>query len=219
MKTKKKALLLTACAVLLVVATVFGTLAYLTAQTDKVDNTFTMGSNVALKLDEADTDENGVVLTKDGQPVPRVQKNEYKLMPAHQYVKDPTVHVTGEQCYVFVTVDDGLAQYEADKTVAAQIVEHNWVKVDGYDNLYVYVGTETGSTKAIVSGTEANPTDLVVFDNFTLKNDLTYNDLTAAQTAHITINAYAIQADGFAKTSPADIWTATGFTGAVKTAG
>ena len=51
MKTKSKALLLTLCAVLLVAASVMGTMAYLTS-TDKVENTFTVG-NVKITLDEA----------------------------------------------------------------------------------------------------------------------------------------------------------------------
>ena len=43
MKTKRKALLLTFCAVLLVVASVLGTIAYLTSQ-DEVKNTFSRWS-------------------------------------------------------------------------------------------------------------------------------------------------------------------------------
>ena len=50
MKTKSKALLLTLCAVLLVTASVLGTMAYLTSQ-DQVVNTFTVGS-VAIKLED-----------------------------------------------------------------------------------------------------------------------------------------------------------------------
>ena len=49
MKNGKKALLLAACAVLLVVATIFGTVAYLTDK-DTVNNTFTVGK-VDIKLD------------------------------------------------------------------------------------------------------------------------------------------------------------------------
>ena len=51
MKTKSKALLLTLCAVLLVTASVLGTMAFLTSN-DEVVNTFSVGS-VAIKLDEA----------------------------------------------------------------------------------------------------------------------------------------------------------------------
>lgn len=91
-KTKTKALLMSLCAVLLVAASVLGTMAYLTDSKD-VKNTFTVG-NVAIKLDEAKVDENGTqVVDKDGNPVARVTRNEYKLLPNHTYVKDPTVTV------------------------------------------------------------------------------------------------------------------------------
>lgn len=80
------------CAVLLVAASVLGTMAYLT-DSKEVNNTFTVG-NVAIKLDEAKVDENGTqVVDKDGNPVARVTENEYKLLPGHTYVKDPTVTV------------------------------------------------------------------------------------------------------------------------------
>lgn len=91
-KTKTKALLMSLCAVLLVAASVLGTMAYLTDRKD-VKNTFTVG-NVAIKLDEAKVDENGTqVVDKDGNPVARVTRNAYKLLPGHTYVKDPTVTV------------------------------------------------------------------------------------------------------------------------------
>lgn len=91
-KTKTKALLMSLCAVLLVAASVLGTMAYLTDSKD-VKNTFTVG-NVAIKLDEAKVDENGTqVVDKDGNPVARVTENDYKLLPGHTYVKDPTVTV------------------------------------------------------------------------------------------------------------------------------
>ncbi len=91
-KTKTKALLMSLCAVLLVAASVLGTMAYLTDSKD-VKNTFTVG-NVAIKLDEAKVDENGTqVVDKDGNPVARVTENEYKLLPGHTYTKDPTVTV------------------------------------------------------------------------------------------------------------------------------
>lgn len=86
MKNKSKALLMTLCAVLLVAASVLGTMAYLTS-TDGVENTFTVG-NVKITLDEAKVDADGVVSSND-----RVKGNEYKLMPGHTYVKDPTVTV------------------------------------------------------------------------------------------------------------------------------
>ena len=91
-KTKTKALLMSLCAVLLVAASVLGTMAYLTDSKD-VKNTFTVG-NVAIELDEAKVDEMGKLVTnQDGTPADRVTQNAYKLLPNHTYVKDPTVTV------------------------------------------------------------------------------------------------------------------------------
>ena len=91
-KTKTKALLMSLCAVLLVAASVLGTMAYLTDSKD-VKNTFTVG-NVAIKLDEAKVDDMGnLVKNQDGTLVNRVTENDYKLLPGHTYVKDPTVTV------------------------------------------------------------------------------------------------------------------------------
>lgn len=95
MKTKSKALLLTLCAVLLVAASVLGTMAYLTSS-DTVTNTFTVGK-VEIKLDETD------ITNPTG---PRVQANSYKLMPGTTYTKDPTVTVKAgsEESYVRMKV-------------------------------------------------------------------------------------------------------------------
>lgn len=91
-KTKTKALLMSLCAVLLVAASVLGTMAYLTDSKD-VKNTFTVG-NVTIKLDEAKVDEMGnLVKNQDGTLADRVTQNEYKLLPNHTYTKDPTVTV------------------------------------------------------------------------------------------------------------------------------
>lgn len=100
MKTKSKALLLTLCAVLLVAASVLGTMAYLTS-TAKVENTFTIGK-VEIKLDEAKVNANGIPV----EGADRVTANSYKLMPGTTYTKDPTVTVKAgsEDSYVRMKV-------------------------------------------------------------------------------------------------------------------
>ena len=107
---KSKAILMVVCAMLLVAASVMGTLAYLTSQAS-VTNTFSVGK-VAIKLDEADVDEYGTILKDPDSmmPLPRVTKNEYKLIPGHTYTKDPTIHVQpqSENCWVFVRIENGL---------------------------------------------------------------------------------------------------------------
>ena len=95
MKTKSKALLLALCAVLLVAASVLGTMSYLTSQ-DEVTNTFTVGS-VSITLDEAKVNTDGTYVTdKDN----RTDTNDYHLLPGHSYIKDPTIHVAqnSEDC-------------------------------------------------------------------------------------------------------------------------
>ena len=59
MRTKTKALVLALCAVLLVVTTVFVTMAFLTSE-DSVQNTFTVGE-VTISLDELDVDEDDLL--------------------------------------------------------------------------------------------------------------------------------------------------------------
>lgn len=84
MKTARKAILLVMCALLLVAASVMGTLAYLT-DTEEVTNTFTVGK-VDITLDEKDTDNSSPNLERD-------KANKYHLLPGQTYVKDPTVHI------------------------------------------------------------------------------------------------------------------------------
>ena len=93
MKTRRNA-------VLLVVASVFGTVAYMTSK-DEVKNTFTLGK-MAIDLDEAQ-------VTEAGKPVEgaaRVKENSYKLVPGLTYTKDPMVTVLdgSEASYVRMKV-------------------------------------------------------------------------------------------------------------------
>lgn len=204
MKTKSKALILALCAVLLVTASVFGTMAYLTS-TDEVTNIFTVGS-VAITLDEAK-------VTEDGTPVAnadRVQANEYKLLPGHEYTKDPTIHVdaNSEDCYLFVKVENGIAAIEpkdADKSVAAQMVANGWTEVEGQTNVYVYVGTGAGANAPLAVSAQAN---IHVFEKLVIDGSVDSTKLNTCDGKTITVNAYAVQKDGFEGKSAADIWAA-----------
>ncbi len=205
MKTKSKALLLTLCAVLLVAASVMGTMAYLTS-TDKVENTFTVGS-VAITLDEAKTNPDGSLV----EGAARVDSNSYKLLPGHAYSKDPTVHVdaASEDCYLFVTIDNGIADIEktGDTTVAAQMAAKGWKLVEGKTTVYVYVGTNTAPTAV------SKNADIPIFEKIVIDGDNVDNEtLEDYATAKIIVNAYAIQKDGFENESAANIWAKFGVT-------
>ena len=189
MKTRNKALLLTLCAVLLVAASVLGTMAYLTSK-DQVVNTFTVG-NVKITLDETDVDINGV---KDGET--RVQANSYKLMPGHSYIKDPTIHVdtNSEDCWLFVKVENGIAAIEdSTNTIAAQMAAKGWTLVTGTNNIYCRATTNKAGD------------NVVVFENFKIDGA---KAVTGYETAKIIVTAYAVQADGFTTAEAA--WTAAG---------
>ncbi len=203
METARKVLILALCAVLLISATVMGTLAYLTATTSQVKNTFTVG-NVSFAdsaLDEADVNEYGVKETEN-----RVLTNNYKLVPGHSYTKDPTVHMSKdtEDCWLFVKVVNGISDIEAESTtttIAAQMKALGWTPVAEGSNIYAY--------KQVAKAGD----NIVVFNNFTLADDAT---VTGYENATITIEAYAVQADGldtaaeaWAK-APLAAWTTQG---------
>ena len=186
MRTKTKALALALCAVLLVVTTVFVTMAFLTSK-DTVTNTFTVGK-VTIPLDEADVKSDGTyVSNKDA----RVDANEYKLIPGHTYIKDPTIHVAddSEECWLFVKVENGLANAEAEgaTSIASQMAAKGWTKVDGTD-VYAY------ATKQVAGA------DVVVFDTFKIAGT---TNVSQYEDAEIVVTAYAIQADGFATAAAA----------------
>lgn len=226
MKTARKALMLILCAALLVSATVMGTLAYLTDD-DAVTNTFSVG-NIKMILDEEDTDGSATQVTTQG----RDRANAYKLMPGHEYTKDPTIHVdaTSEACYLFVKVTNGIAAIEAAPktemkdgngyaTIAEQMAANGWVALDAtkYPNVYFLAG-EDG--KAV---TDNAGKDRVVFENFMIDGENVVNvaegekapegkfDIadytTESNEVMIVVDAYAVQLDGF--DNAAEAWAAT----------
>lgn len=199
MKKKTKALMLVLCAVLLVTASVLGTMAYLTS-TDKVVNTFTVGK-VAITLDEAQVNPDGTPVAGDA----RVTGNAYHLLPGHTYTKDPTVHVqaNSEDSFIFVKVENGIARYEAGTTIAAQIAANGWQPLKDDNNVDVKNVYYKAYTKS------AGITNLTVFGHFTIADNANtvegWNDISAA--ANVTVTAYAVQKSGF--NTAFDAWQAT----------
>ena len=195
-KTKTKALLMSLCAVLLVAASVLGTMAYLTDSKD-VKNTFTVG-NVAITMDETDVDDSTPNKERD-------QANSYKLLPGHTYTKDPIIHVdaNSEDCYLFVKVDNQIAAIEANgnTTVAAQMATKGWKAVEGKDGIYVYVGTTT----APVAVKEND--NVTFFEQLVIAGTVNGDTLKAYKNKTITVTAYAVQKDGFEGKTADQIWS------------
>lgn len=187
MKKAKKALAILLCAALLVGGTIAGTVAYLTAKTGPVTNTFTSG-NVAITLNETDVDddtnENDNV-TVDG--VVRDTANAYHLIPGETYTKDPAVYVAAnsEDSWIFVKVVNQLASYEAaDNTIAAQIKANGWTELTKDSGIYYKSYTKATTEQK-----------LPVFGTLTIDAaEQLGADWTAVSGKTITVTAYAVQA-------------------------
>lgn len=201
MKTRNKALLTMACAVLLVVASVLGTMAYLTSIAE-VENTFTVGS-VTISMDETDVDN-----STEGKD--RDTENKYHLLPGHEYTKDPIIHVasTSEECYLFVTVSNEIAAIEAtgDTSVASQMEAKGWKTVEGQTNLYVYIGTAEGASAPLAVKANDN---IPVFEKIVISGSVDNTTLANYKNKTITVNAYAVQKDGFESKTDSEIWNTT----------
>lgn len=208
---KFKALLVVACALLLVAASVFGTMAYLTS-TDEVKNTFTVGK-VEITLDEAQVDQNGTAVT----PAKRVKANSYKLLPGHTYTKDPTVTVKkdSESSYFKMTVTFSNAK-ELDAIFAPDGAKLTSI-FNGYDPAnWIAKGNTKDTTKntrtyefwykEAVGAPDADVALDALFDSITVPGEITKEQLATIEGMTITVNAYAIQADGFTDAEAA--WTA-----------
>lgn len=212
MKKTSKALLLGLCAVLLVAASILGTMAYLTDNA-KVENSFTLGK-VEITLTEAKVDEKG----KADNSVPRVSENTYKLVPGLTYDKDPTIYVkdNSEDSYLFVKVEDGIKTLEnAGNTVEDQMMgSGNWKLVEETNNgnVYVYTGGENDPKPVTANDGKDG---IKVFEHFTVRNTATKQDLDNNKNSKIIITAYAVQANGWDETGTdkaAYIWNNAGFT-------
>lgn len=205
MKTKRKALLLSLCAVLLVVASVMGTMAYLTSS-DTVTNTFTVGK-VEIKLDETDVT----------NPIgPRVQANSYRLLPGLTYTKDPTVTVKAgsEPSYVKMTVtftkaaelDAIFAPSGANLTsIFNGYNSANWIAKGNTEDTTADTRTYEFWYKEAVDARTADVVLDALFDSITVPGTITKEQLATIEGMTITVKAYAIQADGFQ--NPAEAWS------------
>lgn len=206
MKKVKNVLALLLCAVLLISASVAGTIAYLTSQ-DSTTNTFTVGK-VGITLKEYDVDPQ-TGLKK--YPLAEVDSlTGLELVPGREVQKHPFVTVTenSEPCWLFVKVENGLAGYEAagDTTITKQLATNGWVKLENVDNVYYYEDIVPTSAAAQVYTVF---TRIKIADNAQSMDG--WDDIAANN--KVIVTAYAIQSEGFntkdtAAANAADAWAA-----------
>ena len=208
---KKKILVACLCVALAVLTIAGTTLAYLTAN-DQVVNTFTVG-NVQIKLDEAKANPDGSLVAN----ADRVKANSYKLIPGHTYNKDPMVTVLkgSESSYIKMTVTFSKAA-ELDAIFAPTGADMTSI-FNGYDSTnWIYKGntedTEANTRtyefwyKETVAAPDADVALDALFDQIKVPGTITGEQLETIEGMTITVNAYAIQADGFANAEAA--WAA-----------
>lgn len=198
----KKKYLTTLLLVMLVAALSVGaTLAYLTDEESNT-NTFTVGK-VDITLDEADVNEYG-------EKIPgaeRVKENDYKLIPGHSYVKDPTVTVSAdsEESYIrmIVTItkadelqaifgegflpQDFVTGWDATIWETTNVIEEK-------DNTLTYEFRYHTTVSTVDA--DAKPLE-ALFTGIDFPSKVTAEQLETLEGLQVNVVAHAIQADGF----------------------
>lgn len=189
MKKTRKPLAIVVASALVAALGIGSTVAWLTDQSDKVENTFTVGNiDITLAETEADDDQNANV-------------NSYKMVPGNEIAKDPTVKVLGgsEACYLFVQVTESstLSSY-IDYTMAS-----GWIPIEDGDSneltklYYREVRTDAADQAFGVIGYQEDASTFVA-NKVLVKTEVTktmmdnINDGTVVQ-PKLDFKAYAVQ--------------------------
>ena len=173
---KKKGLALVLALTLLVVGVVAGTLAWLTAKSDTVVNTFTT-SDIEVKLEET----KGTTVTGG---------KEFKMIPGYELEKDPKAWVVegSEDCYLFVKLDKS-ASFD---TYLEYVIADGWTKLEGVTDT-VYYRVVDGTTNQIGTAYSVLKGDQVTVKGSVTKEQMNALDAEDAVKPTLTITAYASQ--------------------------
>lgn len=181
----KKKLTMIAALALAVCIGIGGTLAYLTATTSKITNTFSVGG-IEISLKETKKPDGTVV--ENG-----VTDWSAMLVPSKEYAKNPVVSVTKNdvECYLFVKFDetnspDTYLTYTSNLTT-----QNGWTALNGYNGVWYRT---VGANDAVKSWS------LLDGDKVTVKANVgsTANPVPAESALpELSYTAYAIQTEGF----------------------
>lgn len=182
--------------VLVIGASVVGTLAWLTAQSETVTNTFTSaelfgtdGSFTLWEHEATDSDGDGVYTLDSSK---EVTANTYNILPGVNIPKNPTVDVVNleEYAYLYIKVT-GLPMTTG---LTASVDTNNWTKLDGYDGVYVYSGeyAEDNIIKATDTEKKTFTATILANNQIIVANDYagTSDDI------ELSFTAYMVQATG-----------------------
>lgn len=173
---KKKGLALVLALTLLVVGIVAGTLAWLTAKSDTVTNTFTT-SDIKVKLEET-------------------TGTEYKMIPGYEISKDPKAWVVegSEDCYLFVKLEMKNNAYGTGDTAVNYLgydIADGWTQLLNVDGVYYRTVSSTQMG-------ETNKFSVLKYDKVTVSGNVTKEMMNAldngtAAKPTLTVTAYASQ--------------------------
>ena len=196
----RRILLLVGLMSLVAVISIGGTIAWLTAETPAVTNTFT---TAGIKIDLTET------LAPDGTTLAPGAEWSAQLVPGKTYSKNPTVSVDGQvtnvDVYLFVKIEEDAKDY-LDYT-STLTKENGWTNGDGTlipGNVWYRVVKANDKTKSW---------KLLDGDKVTVKTSIVKKGTDVAGTNNIAMpsgnttlryTAYAIQTEGFA--TPAAAW-------------
>lgn len=185
-RTRRMRNMLLVVSMMLVVAmaSVGVTVAWLTAESDVIVNTFTT-SDIEITLTESNATASGNVLT-----------NSYKMVPGQTITKDPVASVSAESedCWLFVKLEKD-NNFDA---FMSYTMADDWTHLS--DGVYYRKVMATDTTRSF---------HVIKNDTVTVSGDVTKEQLNAVQTAgnypKLTVSAYAVQLASF-EDAPADAW-------------
>lgn len=179
--TRTRILLTAVAALLLVTMAVGGTLAWLTATSGPVENTF-KPSDIDVLINESPY--TATTNTIDTTAAKVTANTGYQFVPGVNLPKDPEVTVDNDvDCYVFLKVTGtnwpSYAKYEIDST---------WTQLKGYTDVWY---------KEVAADADVKSFNVLVGDQVTV--DQTVTDMSesyeggTAKNVKLTFNAYACQ--------------------------
>lgn len=182
--TNKKLLIVSIIALMLAVACVVGTFAYLSAKTKTVVNTFTT-SNITLTINEVGAtpnDENADILERS-----------YKIYPGAELDKKATITVgqNSEDCWVFVKLVKS-ANFDTTNVFECSM-NTVWTLVPGQTDVYYAEIPANKVENGIL--TEKVSFGILAGDKVVIKDTATAAQMSTATGSTLSFVGYAIQKD------------------------
>ena len=178
----RNVLLIVSMMLVVAMASVGVTVAWLTDKTETITNTFT-NSDVGITLTETQGTDNGV------------NGKSFKMVPGQPIGKDPKVQVlaNSEECWVFVKLEESP---NLDDFIT-YTVDSGWTQLPGVDGVYYREQDATGANPS-------NAYSVIAGDEVTVNGNVTKEMLTTNFTEPtLKVTAYAVQKAGSADAASA----------------